>query len=74
MRDGSYPAFKVTAVEPGVIVGDSRRVALADIVRIDIIKFSGRKTAAAGATVVVAAALVLVGTAPWEPMIEFGYP
>jgi hypothetical protein len=44
LRDGSQVVLKITSVEPDVLVGDARRVLVADVVHVEIRRFSSGKT------------------------------
>jgi hypothetical protein len=75
MRNGTAATFRVTAIEPGVLIGDSHRLAFNDIARIDIMRFSGKRTAMLGAAVVITAALVVAVAAASTPVAgAFVYP
>ena len=55
LRDSTEVSFKVTQVEPGTLVGESRRLPVADIASVEIKRFS------AGKTVLLGVGLVAVG-------------
>jgi hypothetical protein len=57
LTDGTHVQFKVTAVEPVALVGGNRRVAAADIGRLELKRFDALKTIGAVAVVAGAAAL-----------------
>jgi len=59
LRDGSEVALKITSVEPDTLVGDARRVPVADVVHVETRRFSSGKTV----LLCVAVVLGLVGVA-----------
>jgi hypothetical protein len=65
LRDGSRVAFKVTAVEPAALVGDSRRVPVAEIAQMEIRRIDTGKTVLL--CVVIVGAAVAIGAAASSP-------
>ena len=63
LNNYSRVEFKVTAVEPAALVGNSRHVPVADIAWIEIRRFDGGKTALfCVASVVAIAGLLVIGS------------
>ena len=73
LTDGTHVQFKVTAVEPAALVGDTHRVATAEIVHLELKRFDAVKTFGAIAVVAGAAALGVSTAHKAENGINIGF-